>query len=65
MESFHDMNEEELKSAARKYNSIYLNKHSLDAATVSCGTVVELTNQVLTGKLDNAVANCSTIWILC
>ena len=38
------------------YDSVYLNKHSYDAAILSAGGVVELCDQVLCGHITNGIA---------
>lgn len=46
----------EMTRSEQQYNSIYFNKHSLDAARLSAGGVIELVDHVVTGELDNGVA---------
>ena len=47
------MSDAELKQCASSYNSVFLSGGSCEAALIAAGSLVELTDQVITGKLRN------------
>lgn len=47
---------QQLEQMSNEYNSVYLNTHSLTAAKLSAGSVVEVCNRVLSGDIQNGVA---------
>ena len=52
----HFTNQAEFEKLSSHLNSVFLNKDTLECASLAAGSVVELTEQVVLGKLDNAVA---------
>ncbi|KAI9244363.1 hypothetical protein BDA99DRAFT_529154 [Phascolomyces articulosus] len=51
-----EMSRKELEKEERKYNSIYMNAHSHEAALYSAGGVIEACSAVVTDKVQNAFA---------
>jgi histone deacetylase 6 len=56
LETIMKMDELSISKESMKYNSLYLNKDSLMAGKLSAGSVINLVNEVVTGKLDNGIA---------
>ena len=56
MKNTASMNSYALTRAESLYNSIYLNNHSYKSALLSAGGVVELCDQVVTGRINNGIA---------
>lgn len=56
VESWKDLPDDEMRSVALNYNSVYLNTHSVACAKLSAGSTVRLVSQVASGELDSALA---------
>ena len=50
------MPSEQAHAVAQTFNSVYINHESEYCARLSCGAVVELTRQVLSGRIRNGFA---------
>lgn len=56
VDSFASMAPEKLSEKAAEYNSIYLNEFSTECAYMSAGSLIELMEQVVQGRVHNGVA---------
>jgi len=50
------LDQTKLFSEEKKFNSIYFNKHSLDAAKLAAGSIIDLVDKVVSDELSNGVA---------
>lgn len=56
MKKLPSLSDEDLDTEATQYNSIYFSKGSLESALLSCGSLLELTEAVVKGKVRNGAA---------